>query len=75
MASVEHLSDEKKLDLRVLHGDGTNTVAKKGAMGSGALVPFAADQSVFCSQATFCIKNISWREKLSSNTPKATAGT
>jgi transposase len=33
MASVEHLSDEKKLDLRVLHGDGTNTVAKKGAMG------------------------------------------
>src|SRR5215475_12833790 len=33
MASVEHFSDEKKLDLRVLHGDGTNTVAKKGAMG------------------------------------------
>ncbi len=33
VASVGHLSDEKKLDLRVLHGDGTNTVAKKGAMG------------------------------------------
>ena len=33
IASVAHLSDEKKLDLRVLHGDGTNTVAKKGAMG------------------------------------------
>ena len=33
IASVGHLSDEKKLDLRVLHGDGTNTVAKKGAMG------------------------------------------
>ncbi len=32
-ASVRHLSDAKKLDLRVLHGDGTNTVAKKGAMG------------------------------------------
>jgi transposase len=32
-ASVAHLSVEKKLDLRVLHGDGTNTVAKKGAMG------------------------------------------
>jgi transposase len=30
MASVAHLSDEKTLDLRVLHGDGTNTVAKKG---------------------------------------------
>jgi transposase len=34
IASVRHLSDEKKLDVRVLHGDGTNTVAKKGAMGS-----------------------------------------
>jgi transposase len=33
IASVAHLSDEKKLDLRVLHGDGTNTVATKGAMG------------------------------------------
>jgi transposase len=33
IASVAHLSDEKKLNLRVLHGDGTNTVAKKGAMG------------------------------------------
>src|ERR671929_1430706 len=32
MASVGHLSDEKKLDVRVLHGDGTNTVAKKGEM-------------------------------------------
>jgi transposase len=37
MASVGHLSDEKKLDLRVLHGDGTNTVAKKGEMASGIL--------------------------------------
>jgi transposase len=36
-ASVAHLSAEKKLDLRVLHGDGTNTVAKKGAMASGTL--------------------------------------
>jgi transposase len=34
-ASVAHLADEKKLDLRVLHGDGTNTVAKKGEMGLG----------------------------------------
>jgi transposase len=31
-ASVAHLSEEKQLDLRVLHGDGTNTVAKKGGM-------------------------------------------
>jgi transposase len=33
IASVAYLAAEKKLDLRVLHGDGTNTVAKKGAMG------------------------------------------
>jgi transposase len=32
LASVRHLAAEKQLDLRVLHGDGTNTVAKKGAM-------------------------------------------
>ena len=34
IASVAHLSDEKKLDVRILHGNGTNTVAKKGAMAS-----------------------------------------
>jgi transposase len=34
-ASVAHLSDEKRLDARVLHGDGTNTVAKKGGDGIG----------------------------------------
>jgi transposase len=33
IASVAHLSDEKKLDVRILHGDGTNTVAKKGETG------------------------------------------
>jgi len=33
VASVAHLSAEKHLDLSILHGDGTNTVAKKGAMG------------------------------------------
>ena len=32
IASVRHLAVEQQLDLRVLHGDGTNTVAKKGAM-------------------------------------------
>src|SRR5215475_7397815 len=29
VASVRHLAAEKQLDLLVLHGDGTNTVAKK----------------------------------------------
>jgi transposase len=32
VASVRHLAAEQHLDLRILHGDGTNTVAKKGAM-------------------------------------------
>ena len=31
VASVRHLAAEKQLDRNVLHGDGTNTVAKKGA--------------------------------------------
>ena len=39
IARVAHLSEEKTLDLRVLHGDGTNTVAQKGAMASGILAP------------------------------------
>src|SRR5438874_6489369 len=33
VASVAHLAKEQHLDTSVLHGDGTNTVAKKGAMG------------------------------------------
>src|SRR5713101_10085113 len=33
VASVRHLATEQHLDLHILHGDGTNTVAKKGAMG------------------------------------------
>src|SRR6266481_5928300 len=33
VASVAHLSAEKQLDVSVLHGDGTNTVANKGGMG------------------------------------------
>src|ERR687895_679238 len=36
VASVRHLAVEQPLDLSVLHGDGTNTVAKKGAMGLGS---------------------------------------
>lgn len=34
LAAVQHLADEKKLDLSVLHGDGSNTVAKKGGTQS-----------------------------------------
>jgi transposase len=35
IASVQHLADHHQLDLRILHGDGTNTVAKKGGDGIG----------------------------------------
>jgi len=35
VASVKHLNDKGELDLSVLHGDGTNTVAKKGGDGIG----------------------------------------
>ena len=37
VASGRHLAAEKQLDLSVLHGDGTNTVAKKGGMVSALL--------------------------------------
>jgi transposase len=36
VASVRHLAGEKHLDLSILHGDGTNTVAKKGGMALGS---------------------------------------
>ena len=36
VASVRHLAAKQQLDLRVLHGDGTNTVAKKGGMALGS---------------------------------------
>src|SRR6266581_4511761 len=35
IASVRHLADQHQLDLSVLHGDGTNMVAKKGGDGIG----------------------------------------
>lgn len=35
VARVRHLAAETQLDLSVLHGDGTHTVATTGAMGSG----------------------------------------
>jgi hypothetical protein len=35
IASVRHLADHHQRDLRILHGDGTNTVAKKGGDGIG----------------------------------------
>ena len=37
IASVRHLAAHNQLDLRILHGDGTNTVAKKGGDVMGYL--------------------------------------
>jgi len=34
-ASVMHLKETDQLDVSILHGDGSNTVAKKGGMTSG----------------------------------------
>src|ERR1700750_1403744 len=39
VASVRHLAAAKHLDTSVLHGDGTNTVAKKGAMALAIRAP------------------------------------
>src|SRR5262249_26307966 len=36
VARMRHLAAAKHLDTSVLHGDGTNTVAKKGAMALGS---------------------------------------
>jgi transposase len=35
VASVRYLAAEQHLDTSILHGDGTNTVAKKGALALG----------------------------------------
>ncbi len=35
IASVRHLAEHNQLDLSILHGDGTNTIAKKGGDGIG----------------------------------------
>src|SRR5438445_7297640 len=37
IASVKHLDEHQRLDLSLLHGDGSNTVAKKGAMKSATV--------------------------------------
>ena len=35
IASVQHLAEQNHLDLSILHGDGSNTIAKKGGDGIG----------------------------------------
>jgi hypothetical protein len=46
VASVAHRAAEKHRDLRVLHGDGTNTVAKGMASGSRGTHPRRARKSL-----------------------------
>jgi transposase len=43
IASVRHLAEQHHLDLTILHGDGTNTVAKKGGDGIGYSGPQTSD--------------------------------
>src|SRR5215471_15492269 len=50
VASVRHLAAAQQLDLSVLHGDGSNTVAKKGGMalgirGTNTRTPISAAQN------------------------------
>jgi transposase len=49
LASVHHLDEAKKLDLSLLHGDGSNTVAKKGAQAL-ATVAINTRKARKCSQ-------------------------
>ena len=59
IASVAHLSEEKKLDLSVLHGDGTNTVAKKGVMGSAIRVTnIKRERKSWPSQTTMVMSSL-----------------
>ncbi len=59
VASVRHLAAEKQLDLTVLHGDGTNTVAKKGAMASA--IPATSTKRARKSSPSSTIMATSWR--------------
>jgi hypothetical protein len=49
IASVTHLSAYNHLDLRILHGDGANTVAKKGGDGLQSRLP-SRDEGDIISQ-------------------------
>src|SRR2546430_4766760 len=48
VASVRPLAVEKQLDLRVLHGDGTNTVAKKGARSEEHTSELQSQSNLVC---------------------------
>src|SRR5919109_5445030 len=60
LASVRHLAVEQQLDLRVLHGDGTNTVATKGAMASA--MPATSTQRASKSSPSLAIMAPSSRQ-------------
>ena len=62
VASVRHLAVKKQLDLRVLHGDGTNTVAKKGAMASA--IPATSTKRARKSSPSLTIMATSSRRSL-----------
>src|SRR5919197_1797269 len=62
VASVRHLAVEQQLALRVLHGDGTNTVATKGAMASA--MPATSTQRASKSSPSLAIMAPSSRRSL-----------
>jgi transposase len=62
IASVRPLAAEKQLAISVLHGDGTNTVAKKGAMASA--IPATSTKKVRKSSPSLTIMATSSRRFL-----------
>src|ERR1700723_1783573 len=58
IASVRHLAEHHQLDLNILHGDGTNTVAKKG--GDGMAIPATNIRGVRRSSRWWTITASCW---------------
>ena len=58
IASVRHLAEHRQLDLNILHGDGTNTVAKRAAMASA--IPATNIRGVRRSSRSWTIMASCW---------------
>jgi len=63
IASVRHLAEQHHLDLSILHGDGTNTVAKKVAMASA--IPATNIRQARRSSRSWTTTAMCWRRFLS----------
>jgi hypothetical protein len=58
IASARHLTEQHHLDLTILHGDGTNTVAKKG--GNALAIPATNIRRVKRSSRSWTITALCW---------------